>query len=72
MYEVCDSRGACSIVEGPQLTVNEWPMTSEEFSIISGRINASMWRFDYDSAFREALMTAISLKVIDYIYLYTI
>lgn len=63
MYEVCDSRSACSTVAGPNLTVRQWPMTDKELNMIVDRINASMWRLEYDNAFRDALMTGISLKV---------
>lgn len=63
MYEVCDSRSACATVTGPNLTVRKWPMTDKEFKIIVDRINASMWRLEFDNVYREALMTAVSLKV---------
>lgn len=63
MYQVCDSRQACSIVNGPEIQITERLITENELNEIIAKFKAPMERMEYDNAFRIALSAAISLRV---------
>ncbi|XP_037027027.1 uncharacterized protein LOC119067871 isoform X2 [Bradysia coprophila] len=62
MYETCDSREACSIVNGPTI-VTTMPSDDEiDLGDIISNIKASMSRMEYDQSFFVALVAGMSLK----------
>lgn len=63
MYEVCDSREACSVVQGPIITTT-MPLDKDiNFDDIISNIQASMLRMEYDQTFSFALIAGMTLKV---------
>lgn len=66
MYQVCDSRQACSTVNGPNIKMAEYKMTENKFNETIAQIKASMERMEYDNAFRIALVAGISFKVFSF------
>lgn len=63
MYEVCDSRSACSIIAGPNVTMNAVAISQEEFSNIILQMSSSFDRMEYENALKVALIAGISFKV---------
>lgn len=63
MYEVCDSREACSTVNGP--TISTTMPSDDEINLgdIISNVRASMSRMEYDQSFTLALMAGSTLKV---------
>lgn len=64
MFEVCDSRSACSIVAGPNVTINAVNISQDEFNIIILQMSSSIDRMEYENALKVALIAGISFKVI--------
>lgn len=63
MYEVCDSREACSTVNGPRISTT-MPLDNDiNLDDILSNIRASMSRMEYEQSFGFALMAGITLKV---------
>lgn len=63
MYEVCDSREACSIVNGPIITTTMPSDTDINLNETISSIKASMSRMEYDQSFGTGLIAGITLKV---------
>lgn len=63
LYEVCDSREACSIVNGPIISTTMPPDEDINLNDILNSIKASMLRVEYHQSFSEALIAGITLKV---------
>lgn len=63
MYEICDSRSACSIIAGPNVTIDAVTITQDEFSNILLQMSSSIDRMEYENAFKVALIAGISFKV---------
>lgn len=63
MYEVCDSREACSIVIGPLLNTTMPSDTDINLEDTISNIKASMSRLEYDQSFGFALIAGTTLKV---------
>lgn len=65
MYEVCDSREACSTVSGPIITTT-MPLDKDiNLDDTISNIKASMSRMEFDQSFSFALMAGMTLKVHD-------
>jgi hypothetical protein len=63
-YEVCDSRMACSLVVGPNVTVDLVEnMPASEMTFRVAQIAAQLQRMEYDSAFEKAIATMLTLRV---------
>lgn len=63
MYEVCDSREACSIVNGPMISTTMPSDADINLHDTLNSIKASMSRMEYHQSFSEALIAGITLKV---------
>lgn len=65
MYEVCDSREACSTVEGPIISTT-MPLDKDiDIDDTISNIKASMSRMEFDQSFGFALIAGMTLKVHD-------
>ncbi|KAJ6638595.1 hypothetical protein Bhyg_11332, partial [Pseudolycoriella hygida] len=62
LYEVCDSREACSTVKGPMIATTKPLEKGINLVDVIKNIKTSMSRMEYDRAFDLALMTGYTLK----------
>ena len=63
MYEVCDSRKACSIINGPSIMTLPSEITDSEYQTLINIIKSLISRMEYNAALRKAFATAITFKV---------
>lgn len=63
MYEVCNSRLACSNQVGPDIETITEPLMENEFNDIINKINLSFIRMEYNEGFNYVIMSAITFNV---------
>lgn len=63
-YDVCDSRGACATIDGPDVGVQA-PTASvvgDQLQLLTEQFGAAMGRLEFDGAFRLVSIAAVTLR----------